>query len=574
MVLSNKAVPIEYGAFREAVLRGEIPVNREVSMEMNRIDYLIESPDYYYDDRAILGFIDFCETEMTLTDGDDLTLLPSFRLWAESLLAWFYYTEEKVYNQRKHRYEKMRVKRRLVNKQYLIVARGAAKSMYAALLQAYFLFIDTSTTQQVVTAPTMRQAEETMQPIRTAITRSRGPWLQFATDGSVKTNGIFKQKVASTKKGIENFMTNSLLEVRPMSIDKLQGMRSKMNSVDEWLSGEVKEDVVSAIEQGASKIQDWTIVATSSEGTSRGGVGDTIKMELLSILRGEYFAPNVSIWYYKLDDVSEVGDPAMWLKANPNLGATVSYSTYQLDVERAEASPAARNDILAKRFGIPLEGFSYFFLYEETLLHRKQNYDRMDCAMGMDASQGDDFWAFTLVFPLGQGRYGVKTRSYVAETKLKNVPKATRLRYDHFIKEGTLVVMPGAILEEFDVYDDMDEFLMAHEYNVVGFGYDPYNASAYVNRWVQENSEYGVTKVIQGARTESVPLGEIKSLAHERMLIFDEELLKFSMENSITIEDNNGNRKLSKKRASEKIDNVAALVDAWVAYRRNQEAFG
>lgn len=574
MVLSNKAVPIEYGAFREAVLRGEIPVNREISMEMNRIDFLIESPDYYYDNRAIEGFISFCESEMTLTDGDDLTLLPSFKLWAESLLAWFYYSEEKVYNQRKHRYEIMRVKRRLVNKQYLIVARGAAKSMYASLIQAYFLFIDTSTTHQIVTAPTMRQAEETMQPIRTAITRARGPWMKFAVEGSVKTNGFFKQKVASTKKGIENFITNSLLEVRPMSIDKLQGLRSKVNSVDEWLSGDVKEDVVGAIEQGASKLPDYVILATSSEGTARDGVGDTIKMELQSILRGEYFAPNISIWHYKLDDIREVADPQMWIKANPNLGATVSYSTYQKDVDRAEATPSARNDILAKRFGIPLEGFSYFFLYEETQLHRKKSYDGMLCSMGMDASQGDDFWAFTFVFPLGGGRFGVKTRSYVAETKLRKVPKATRLRYDKFLEEGSLVIMPGAVLDEMDIYDDMDDFIREHDYVVSAVGYDPYNAKAYINRWILENSEYGVTKVIQGAKTESVPLGEIKSLAFERLLLFDEELMKFSMENSIVLEDNNSNRKLSKKRSFEKIDNVAALMDAWVAYRRNQEAFG
>lgn len=574
MVLSNKAVPVEYGAFRESVLRGEIPVNREISMEMNRIDFLIDSPDYYYDNRAIQGFVDFCENELTLTDGKDVTLLPSFKLWAECLLAWFYFSEEKVYNQRKHRYEMMQVKRRLVNKQYLIVGRGAAKSMYASFMQAYFLFIDTETTNQVVTAPTMRQAEETMSPIRTAITRARGPWLQFATEGSVKTNGFLKQKVASTKKGIENFITNSLLEIRPMSVDKLQGLRSKVNSVDEWLSGDVREDVIGAIEQGASKLKDWTIIATSSEGTSRGGVGDTIKMELQKILRGEYFAPNVSIWYYKLDEVKEVDNPMMWIKANPNLGATVSYATYQQEVERAEASPSARNDILAKRFGIPLEGFSYFFLYEETLLHKNREYNGMECAMGMDASQGDDFWAFTFLFPLGNGRYGVKTRSYVAETKLRKLPQATRLRYDLFLNEGSLVIMEGAILDEMDVYDDLDLWLAEKDYAIMAFGYDPYNATAFVDRWKKENSEYGVTKVIQGVKTESVPLGELKALAFERMLYFDQELMKFSMENAIAIEDNNGNRKLSKKRSFEKIDNVAALMDAWVAYRRNQEAFG
>lgn len=574
MVLSNTAIPIEYGAFRDAVLRGEIPVNREISMEMNRQDYLIECPDYYYDDKAITGFIEFCENEMTLTDGSDLTLLPSFRLWAESILAWYYFIDEKVYNPDKRRYEMVTKKRRLINKQYLIVARGAAKSMYVALLQAYFATIDTSTTHQIVTAPTMKLAEETMSPIRTAIARSRGPLFQFLTQGSVlANNSINKVKLAATKKGIENFMTNSLIEVRPMTINKLQGLRSKINSVDEWLSGALKEDVIGAIEQGASKIDDYLIIATSSEGTERNGAGDTIKMELMDILRGDYINPHVSIWYYRLDDIREVGMPEMWLKANPNLGATVTYETYQRDVERAEKQPATRSDILAKRFGIPVEGLTYFFVYDETIPHRKQNFDGMECCMGGDLSQGDDFTAFTFLFPMSNGTYGVKTRAYVSELKVQKLPAAMKLKYQEFVNEGTLIIMPGAILDMMAVYEDLDRHIMQHQYTVVAFGYDPYNAKDFVDKWMTEYGTYGVEKVRQGVRTESVPLGELKLLASERLLLFDEELMKFAMGNSVVIEDNNGNRKLSKKRSSEKIDNVAALMDAWVVYKQYQEAF-
>lgn len=573
MVLSNTAVPIEYGAFRESVLRGEIAVNTEVSLQMNLIDALIESPDFYYDDEAIQGFIDYCETEMTLTDGSDLELLPSFRLWAEDALAWFYFIDEKRYDPIARRYEYVRVKRRLRNKQFLIVGRGAAKSMYAACLQSYLLNVDTSTTHQIVTAPTMKQSEETVGPIRTAIARARGPLFQFLTEGSILSNTWSKVKLASTKKGIENFMTNSIIEIRPMSIDKLQGLRSKYASVDEWLSGRVKEDVIGTLEQGASKIIDYLILATSSEGTARDGVGDTIKMELMDVLRGVYFNPHVSIWYYKLDDISEVANPDMWVKANPNMGMTTSYEVVQRDVERAEAVPAARNDILAKRFGIPVEGSTYFFLYDETLKHNPQNFDGMICAKGADLSQGDDFCAFTYLFPLGHGRFGVKTRSYVSESKVRKLPQAVGLKYDEFIAEDTLVVMPGAILDMDAVYDDVDEFETTHQYEVNAFGYDPYNADQYVKRWIEENGEWGVEKVRQGSRTESVPLGEIKSMARERLLIFDEELMKWTMGNSVALQDNNGNYKLSKKRSDEKIDNVASLMDAWVAYKRNQEAF-
>ena len=574
MVLSNTAIPIEYGAFRDAVLRGEIPVNREISMEMNRQDYLIECPDYYYDDKAITGFIEFCENEMTLTDGSDLTLLPSFRLWAESILAWYYFIDEKVYNPDKRRYEMVTKKRRLINKQYLIVARGAAKSMYVALLQAYFATIDTSTTHQIVTAPTMKLAEETMSPIRTAIARSRGPLFQFLTQGSVlANNSINKVKLAATKKGIENFMTNSLIEVRPMTINKLQGLRSKINSVDEWLAGTLKEDVIGTIEQGASKIDDYLIIATSSEGTERNGAGDTIKMELMDILRGDYINPHVSIWYYRLDEIREVGMPEMWLKANPNLGATVTYETYQRDVERAEKQPATRSDILAKRFGIPVEGLTYFFVYDETIPHRSQNFDGMECCMGGDLSQGDDFTAFTFLFPMSNGTYGVKTRAYVSELKVQKLPAAMKLKYQEFVNEGTLIIMPGAILDMMAVYEDLDRHIMQHQYTVVAFGYDPYNAKDFVDKWMTEYGTYGVEKVRQGVRTESVPLGELKLLASERLLLFDEELMKFAMGNSVVIEDNNGNRKLSKKRSSEKIDNVAALMDAWVVYKQYQEAF-
>lgn len=573
MVLSNTAVPNEYGRFRDQVTRGEIPVNREISMQMNRIDYLIESPDYYYDNEAIQGYIDFCENELTLADGGDLYLLPSFRLWAEDLLAWYYFVDEKVWNPELRRYEIVTKKKRLTNKQYLIVSRGAAKSMYAASIQAYFLTIDTSTTHQVVTAPTMKQSSETMNPIRTAISRARGPLFEFLTMGNIHSNTWTKVKLASTKEGIQNFLTNSKIEVRTMSVDKLQGLGSKVNTVDEWLSGNIKEDVIGALEQGASKVDDYVIVATSSEGTTRNGVGDTIKLELLDILKGDYFDPHTSIWHYKLDDVSEVAYPEMWLKANPNLGATVSYETYEKEVNRMEAVPSERNDILAKRFGIPAEGATYFFAYEDTLLHRPQNFDGMICAMGADMSQGDDFTAFTFLFPLGNGYFGVKTRSYVSDVKVKKLDTAMRYKYQEFIDEGTLIVMEGAYLDMIDVYRDLDDFLLEKQYTVMSFGYDPYNAKDLIEQWTREHGDYGLTVVRQGARTESVPLGEIGNMASERLLLFDEELMKFAMGNSIAVEDTNGNRKLSKKRDSEKIDNVAALLDAWVAYKRFQEAF-
>jgi len=574
MVLSNTAVPIEYGAFRESVLRGEIPVNIPVSLEMNRIDALIENPDYYYDDEAIEGFIRFCEDEMTLTDGGDLTLLPSFKLWAEQALSWFYFENAKVYDPIQGHYKYVVKKKRLINKQYLIIARSGAKSLYASLLQAYFLLIDTSTTHQIVTAPTMKQAEETMSPIRTALARAKGPLYQFLTQGSVlSTNKAGKVKMASTKKGIENFMTNSLIEIRPMSINKLQGLRSKVNTVDEWLSGDTREDVIGALEQGASKLDDYFILATSSEGTVRDGVGDTIKMELMDILRGDYDNPHVSIWYYRLDDLTEINQPEMWVKANPNLGVTVSYETYERDIARAEAQPASRSDILAKRFGIPVEGYTYYFTYEQTLCHPPQSFFGMPCTLGADLSQGDDFTAFTFLFPLGNGAYGVKVRSYVSELKVQKLPPAMRLKYDVLIKEGTLVVMTGAILDMMRVYDDLNEFIIDNQYTVVAFGYDPYNAKDFVDKWCSEYGEYGVEKVRQGAITESVPLGELRVLAEERLLLFDEELMKFAMGNAVVIEDNNGNMKLSKRRSSEKIDNVSALMDAWVVYKRNQEAF-
>lgn len=574
MVLSNKAHPEEYSKFKESVLRGEIPVNRAISLEMNRIDFLIQSPDYYYDDQAIQGFIRFCENEMTLTDGSDVTLLPSFRLWAECALAWFYKSEDKVFNPERGRWElKTRIKR-LTNKQYLIVGRGAAKSLYATYMHAYMLLIDPATTQQVVTAPTMKQAEETMMPFVTAISRAKGPLIQFMTKGSKMTGNLNqKQLLSSTKKGVENFATNSIMMIRPMAIDKLQGLRCKYATVDEWLSGDVKEDVVGSLEQSASKNPNWLIIATSSEGTARDGVGDTIKMELMDILEGRYFNPHVSIWYYRLDDVKEVAYPEMWLKANPNLGSTVSYETYQQEVERAEMQPATRSDTLAKRFGIPVEGHTYFFVYEETMPHRPQDFDGMECAMGADLSQGDDFCAFTFLFPLGRGRFGVKTRSYVSESKLKKLTTAMRNKYDDLINEGTLIVMPGVLLEMDRIYDDLEEFIYSHRYSVSAFGYDPYNARDFVQRWVRSNGEYGVEKVIQGAKTESVPMGEIKNLARERMLIFDEEMMKFAMGNAVAIQDNNGNYKLSKRRQDEKIDNVAALIDAWVAYSRNRDLF-
>lgn len=575
MALSNTAVPKEYGAFRRAVLAGEIPVNEEISMEMNRIDFLIDSPDYYYDDEAIDGYVRFCESELTLANGDDLTLLPTFRLWAECALAWFYFVEEKTWNPKKRRYEMIIKKKRLVNKQYLIVARGAAKSMYSSTMQGYFLVVDGSTTHQVVTAPTMKQAEEIMSPLRTAIARARGPLFKFLTQGSILSNTWSKVKLASTKKGVENFMTNSIAEIRTMSIDRLQGLGSKINTVDEWLSGAVKEDVIGALEQGAAKGGDdnYLIIATSSEGTTRNGVGDTIKLKLMDTLRGDYFDPHTSIWYYRLDSVAEVAHPELWLKAQPNLGATVTYETYQKEVALMEASPSERNDILAKRFGIPVEGVSYFFRYEDTLLHPRKTYDNMLCALGWDLSQGDDFCAFTFLFPLGNGYFGIKTRSYVSDLKVRKLRKAMQQKYQEFIDEGTLIVMDGAVLNMKHVFEDLDEHIMKHQYTVAAVGYDPYNATELLELWTREYGEYGVTVVRQGAKTESVPLGEIGALASERVLLFDEELMKFAMGNAIAIEDLNGNRKLSKKRDSEKIDNVAALLDAWIAYKRFQEAF-
>lgn len=580
MALSNTATPIYYGQFREAVIRGEIPVNKEIAMEMNRIDDLIANPGVYYDDEAINGFVAYCENELTLTDGGNLTLLDSFKLWAEQIFGWYYFVERSVYepNPDGHggRYVNKTIKKRLVNKQYLIVARGAAKSMYGSCIQNYFLNVDTTTTHQITTAPTMRQAEEMMSPIRTAITRARGPLFKFLTEGSLQntTGSKFKrQKLAATKKGIENFLTGSLLEVRPMSIDKLQGLRTKIATVDEWLSGDIREDVIGAIEQGASKNDDYLIVAMSSEGTVRNGSGDTIKMELMDILKGEYINPHVSIWYYKLDDVEEVNDPEMWLKANPNLGKTVSYETYQLDVDRAEKAPAARNDILAKRFGIPMEGYTYYFTYEETLPHRKRDYWQMPCALGADLSQGDDFCAFTFLFPLSNGKFGVKTRNYITSYTLDKLPAAMRLKYDDFRNEGSLIVMEGTVLNMMEVYEDLDDHIARCDYDVRCFGYDPYNAKEFVERWCNENGPFGVAKVIQGAKTESVPLGELKKLAEERLLLFDEDLMTFAMGNCITLEDTNGNRKLFKKRYEQKIDAVAAMMDAYIAYKLNIEAF-
>lgn len=573
MVLSNTATPIEYGKFREAVLRGEIPVNQEVSKQMNIIDFLIANPAYYYDDQSIKGFVSFCENEMTLTDGSPVKLLPSFKLWAEDFLAWYYFPEEKFYNQETRRYEIRQVKRRLRNKQYLIVGRGAAKSMYSSFMQAYSLVMDRTTTHQIVTAPTMKLAEETMGPIRTALSRHRGPLFSFLTEGDPQARNWNRVSLASTKKGIENFLTNSLIEVRPMSVDKLQGLRSKMNSVDEWLSGDIKEDVVNAIEQGASKNNDWSIIATSSEGTARNGVGDTIKMGLEDILDGKVEDLHTSIWYYKLDDVSEVKDPDLWLKANPNLGATVSYDAYQRDVELAEAQPSKRNDILAKRFGIPVEGFTYYFTYEETIPHSPKNFDGRLAALGSDLSQGDDFCAFTALFPLNNQLFGIKTRSYVSEAKVRRLPKAMRNKYREMMEEGTLIQMDGNILDMAKVEDDLFAWLEMHDYQIMTMGYDKYNAKHFVESWNARYGPYGTEIVIQGARTESVPMGELKNLAESRSLIFDEKLMEFSMGNSVAIQDNNGNLKLSKKRSEEKIDNVAALIDAWVAYKRNQEAF-
>ena len=580
MTLSNKATPIYYGQFRDAVIRGEIPVNREIAMEMNRIDALIANPNIYYDDEAVEGFVRYCENELTLTDGSDLHLLDSFKVWAEQIFGWYYFVERSVYQptpgNRGGRYVKRTIKKRLTTKQYLIVARGAAKSMYAECIQSYFLNVDTSTTHQITTAPTMKQADEVMSPFRTAITRSRGPLFEFLTEGSLQnTTGsrANRVKLSSTKKGIENFLTGSLLEVRPMTINKLQGLRPKVSTVDEWLSGDIREDVVGAIEQGASKLDDYLIVAISSEGTVRNGSGDTIKMELSDILKGQYQAPHVSIWHYKLDELTEVANPEMWLKANPNLGQTVTYETYQLDVERAEKAPAARNDILAKRFGIPMEGYTYFFTYEETLPHRPREFWEMPCALGADLSQGDDFCAFTFLFPIPNGKFGVKTRSYITSQSQMKLPGAMRSKYDEFINEGSLHVLEGTILDMMEVYDDLEAFIEKERYDVRTLGFDPYNAKEFVARWEQENGAYGIEKVIQGARTESVPLGELKNLSEERLLIFDQALMSFAMGNAITMEDTNGNRKLLKKRYDEKIDNVAALMDAWVAYKLNKEAF-
>ena len=581
MALSNTATPIYYGKFRDAVMRGEIPVCREISMEMNRIDDLIANPGIYYDDQAINGFIDYCEQELTLTDGGDLHLLDTFKLWAEQIFGWYYFVERSVFEPSPDghggRYVTKTIKKRLINKQYLIVARGAAKSMYSSCIQSYFLNVDTSTTHQITTAPTMKQAEEVMSPMRTAITRSKGPLFKFLTEGSLQnTTGskANRMKLASTKKGIENFLTGSLVEIRPMSINKLQGLRTKIATVDEWLSGDIREDVIGAIEQGASKLDDYLIVATSSEGTVRNGSGDTIKMELMEILRGDYVNPHVSIWFYKLDEIEEVNDPNMWMKANPNLGKTVTYETYQLDVERAEKAPAARNDILAKRFGIPMEGYTYFFTYEETLpTQRKQDFWGMPCALGADLSQGDDFCAFTFMFPLRNGGFGVKTRNYITEKTLRKLPGAMRMKYDEFMSEGSLIVMPGTVLDLDDVYEDLDAHITNMNYDVRCFGYDPYNARAFVERWASENGPFGIEKVIQGARTESVPLGELKKLAEDKSLIFDEELMCFTMGNCITLEDTNGNRKLLKKRYDQKIDAVAAMMDAYVAYKLNKDAF-
>lgn len=580
MGLSNTAVPYYYGLFRDSVLHGDIPVNNEISMEMNRIDGLIANPQIYYDSEAMEGFIAYCEGEMTLTDGSDLHLLDSFKLWAEQIFCWYYFDTRSVWvpDEDGHggRFENHTIKKRLTTKQYLIVARGSAKSLYETLLQSYFLNVVTDTTHQITTSPTMKQAEEVMAPFRTAIVRSKGPLFKFLTEGSMQNttgNRFMRQKLASTKKGVENFLTNSLLEIRPMSINKLQGLRPKVSTVDEWLSGDLREDVIGAIEQGASKLDDYLIVAVSSEGTVRNGAGDTIKMELASILKGDYYAPHVSIWHYKLDNIEEVNDPAMWLKANPNLGKTVTYETYHLDVERAEKAPATKNDIIAKRFGIPLEGYTYFFTYEETETHRPQKFWGMPCSMGVDLSQGDDFCAFTFLFPLRNQSFGVRTRSYISELTMNRLPGARRNKYEEFMQEGSLHVMPGNILDMTDVYDDLERYIRDSNYDVRTMGFDPYNAKEFVARWTAENSEYGVEKVIQGARTESVPLGELKKLAGQRLLIFDELLMQFTMGNAVILEDTNGNRKLWKQRQDEKIDNVAALMDAWVAYKLHKEDF-
>ena len=580
MALSNTAVPKYYGMFRDAVIRGEIPVCKEVGMEMYRIDDLIANPGIYYDDQAVEGWIKFCEAELTLTDGSDLTLLDSFKLWGEQVFGWYYFVDKDVYepNSDGHggHYVHKTVKKRLINKQFLIIGRGAAKSQYESYMHEYYLNVDTSTTHQVHTSPTMRQAEEVLAPMRTAIMRARGPLFKFLTEGSLQnTTGskANRMKLASTKKGVENFLTGSLVEIRPMSIDKLQGLNSKINTVDEWLSGDVREDVIGALEQGASKNDDYLIIAVSSEGTVRNGPGDTIKMELMDILKGEYINPHVSIWWYKLDSVDEVANPDMWIKANPNLGKTVSYEAYQIDVERAEKAPAARNDILAKRFGLPMEGYTYYFTYEETIPHRKRDYWKLPCSLGADLSQGDDFCAFTFLFPLSNGSFGVKTRNYISEMTLMKLPQAMRVKYEEFINEGSLAVLPGVVLDMMEVYDDLDKFTVENEYDVRCFGFDPYNEKEFVARWATENGPYGIEKVIQGVKTESVPLGELKKLAEERLLLFDEELMSWAMGNSIVMEDTNGNRKLLKKRYEEKIDAVAAMMDAFVAFKINREAF-
>lgn len=581
MALSNTAVPKYYGEFREAVIRGEIPVCKEIAMEMHRIDDLIDNPGIYYDDEAVEGFIAYCNDELTLTDGSPLQLLDTFKLWAESIFGWYYYVDKSVYipSEDGHtpgRYEKRSIKKRLIKKQFLIVARGAAKSMYGSCIHNYFLNVDTSTTRQVTTAPTMKQAEEVLSPFRTAITRARGPLYKFLTEGSIQNTTGSKAnrcKLAATKNGIENFLTGSLLEIRPMTINKLQGLNSKINTVDEWLSGDIREDVIGALEQGASKNEDYLILAISSEGTVRNGAGDTIKMELMDILKGDYINPHVSIWYYRLDNVDEVANPDLWIKANPNLGKTVSYETYQQDVDRAENAPASRNDILAKRFGIPMEGYTYYFTYEETLPHRKRSYWQMPCAMGGDLSQGDDFCAFTFLFPLNGGYFGVKTRAYITSRTLAKLPSAMRFKYDQFIDEGSLIVLDGSVLELDEVYDDLDNHIINNQYDVRCFGYDPYNAKEFVSRWGSENGEFGIVKVIQGAKTETVPLGELKILSEDRMLEFDEELMSFTMGNCITMEDTNGNRKLLKKRNDQKIDCVSAMLDAFIAYKQNKDAF-
>lgn len=579
-MLSNTAVPVYYGRFREAVIKGEIPVCKEIAMEMARIDQLIANPGVYYDENAVEGFIKYCENELTLTDGSDLKLLDSFKLWAEEIFGWYYFTERTVYEpgvdgQPGH-YIKKYIKKRLVNKQYLIVARGAAKSMYASCIQSYFLNVDSTTTYQITTAPTMKQADEVMSPIRTSITRSRGPYFKLLTDGGTNRKSgpsVDKAKLASTKNGIENFLTGSQLAVRPMTISKLQGLRCKVATIDEWLSCDIQEDVVGCIEQGASKVDDYIIVAISSEGTVRNGAGDTMKMELMDILKGDYVNPHVSIWYYRLDNLNEVAKPEMWIKANPNIGKTVSYEAYQLDVERAEKAPAARNDILAKRFGIPMEGYTYYFTYEETLTHPHRDFWGMPCALGADLSQGNDFCAFTFLFPLKNGSFGVKVRSYISSITLNKLPAAMRSKYEEFMAEGSLIVLDGTILDMMDVYEDLDNHITKHSYDVRCFGFDPYNAREFVERWQTEYGPYGVEKVIQGAKTESVPLGELKNLSEQRMLIFDETLMTFAMGNCITLEDTNGNRKLYKKRYEAKIDNVAAMMDAFVAYKLNKEAF-